>query len=147
MMHISTHCSLQRHRLKQSGAVLVEFAAIVIALVTIFYGVIVYSIVFVTQQAVAYAAESGADAIVAVDPTDPAFDALAMSTATTRVTNLLSFLPGGETTAVSILVPPGSTNRQVTVTVNYDFTNWGFLVTGLFPHPGVLTGQGLVNTL
>lgn len=132
---------------KQAGAALIEFGAIVIAFLTLTYGIIVYSIVFVSQQAVAYAAESGADAIVAVDPDNGAsFSAVATMVATSRVNSVLSFLPGGASTTVTEIAPAGTGSGQFTVTVNYQFSNWGFLVSGLFPLPGLLTGQGLVNT-
>lgn len=130
----------------QRGAVLVEFSLILVVLITLFYATLVYSIVFVTQQAVAYAAESGADAVVAVDPLDPGYDALATTVASARVTSTLAFLPGGKNTVVTFATPAGNPGRQVTVTVNYQFANWGFLVTGLFPLPTLITAQGIVNT-
>lgn len=131
----------------QTGAVLVEFSLILIAMITLFYGIIAYSIVFVTQQAVAYAAESGADAVVAVDPADPKYNDLATVAATRRVEDLLTFLPGGAPKpTVSVAIPAGNTSREVTVTLKYNFSNWGLPVTGLFLLPSVLTGEALVNT-
>lgn len=147
----------------QGGAVLVEFSLILIALLTLLYGIIIYSIVFVTQQAVAFAAESGADAIVAVDPAavvDPdnpattGFSVLAADVATGEVNRLLGFLPGDASVCLATVgtdpqcidqcVDTGA-NRQCFVRVSYSFANWGFPVTGLFPLPETIRATGLVN--
>ena len=135
---------------KQRGAAMIEFSVVLLPLLTLFYGIIVYSLVFVTQQAVAFAAESGADAVVAVDPMtatcDPA-DATINAVVTNRVTNLVRFLPGGVgAPQLSVPATPSGTGCQLLVTVTYPFSNWGFAITGLLPLPGVITGQGLVNT-
>lgn len=148
---------------RQRGATLIEFSFIMLPLAMLFYGVIVYSIVFVTQQAVTYAAESGADAIVAVDPTYAAFDGQAESVARTRVINVLSFLPGAPSVCLGVLngdegcsrkcdklgdgsTPEVFTYRQCTVQVTYEFSQWGSLVEGFLPVPDTITGIGLVNT-
>lgn len=137
----------------QTGAVLIEFSLILIAMLTLFYGIIVYSIVFVTQQTVAYAAESGADAVVAVDPQTTSCDPgnpTIKNVAKSRVDELLRFLPGGATTLVLPPISPGNSNSnnncELRVRVTYNFSNWGFLVTGLLPLPDQLTAEGLVNT-
>ena len=138
---------------------LVEFSLILVAMLTLFYAIIVYSIVFVTQQSVAYAAETGADAIVAVDtsqgPAVTLFDSRADSVARTRVNQVLGFLPGAASVCLGSIDGGGNcsgqctvvgVNRQCLVEVNYSFQNWGFLVTGLFPLPTNIRGVGLVNT-
>jgi Flp pilus assembly protein TadG len=139
-----------RPRGVQHGAALIEFSVILLVLLTIFYGIFVYSILFVTQQAVAYAAESGADAVTMVDPMtiacDPA-DPVINDVVGVRVNRILSFLPGGVSPpAVSLPPGPRLSSCQLLVTVSYPFSNWGLAVTGLFPMPGQIIGQGLVNT-
>ncbi len=124
---------------------MVEFAAILLPMLTLLYGIIVYSIVFVAQQAVAYAAESGADAVVAVAPDFADFAGEAERQARMRVDDVLGFLPGsGATTSVSVLPPLDSASRQVIVNVNYPFPS-GLSVAGILPVPEFLRAQGLVN--
>lgn len=150
-----------RDPVNQRGATLIEFTVILLPLITLIYGIVVYSIVFVTQQAVAYAAESGAEAVVAVDPSNSAYDSLAAEQATQRVNSLLTFLPGGQSVCLGTQngnrgcsnqcfdLQDGLGNpsrRQCTVQVTYNFGQWGFLVKGLLPVPTLITGVGLVNT-
>ncbi|MEQ9800610.1 MAG: TadE/TadG family type IV pilus assembly protein [Salinisphaeraceae bacterium] len=52
----------------QRGATLVEFAFVLLPLVAILAGTLLYGLVFVTQQAMAFGAQRGADAMVQVDP-------------------------------------------------------------------------------
>lgn len=140
---------------KQTGAVLLEFSFIVVAILTLFYGIIVYSIVFVTQQAVVYAAETGADAVVTVAPDAPNYDQLAQGAAAVRANFVLNFLPGSASVCLRGQNAPGSCSntcfvtvngaRQCIVEVNYNFSNWGFLVTGLLPLPDNIRGSAVVN--
>lgn len=53
---------------RQRGATLVEFAFVLLPLVLIIAGILLYGLVFVTQQAMAFGAQRGADAMVQVDP-------------------------------------------------------------------------------
>lgn len=62
-------------RNSQSGAALIEFAFVLLPLLLLTFGTLLYGLVFVTQQAMAFAAQRGADAIVQVDPN--AFDSVA----------------------------------------------------------------------
>lgn len=53
---------------RQQGAALVEFAFVLLPLLLLTIGTLLYGLVFVTQQAMAFAAQRGADAIVQADP-------------------------------------------------------------------------------
>lgn len=53
---------------RQQGAALIEFAFVLLPLLLLTVGTLLYGLVFVTQQAFAFAAQRGADAIVQVDP-------------------------------------------------------------------------------
>ena len=141
------HCRRNTRGL-QRGATLIEFSLILVALLTLLYGIIVYSIVFVTQQAVAYAAESGADAIAVVDPDDDGFLTLAETVATAEVTRVAAFLPGSPGVTVDDSSALGATpvpGREIRVTVTYNFANWGFLGRGLLPRPDTITGEARIN--
>lgn len=125
---------------------LVEFAFVLPIFLVLLYGMLVYSIVFVTQQAVAFAAESGADSVVTVAPQASNYDALATARATARVNEILGFLPGAANTAVDVGTAAGIPGRQVTVTVRYSFSEWGLPAPAFLPLPATLTGVGLKHT-
>lgn len=55
-------------RNRQTGAALIEFAFVLLPLLLLTVGTLLYGLVFVTQQAMAFAAQRGADAIVQVNP-------------------------------------------------------------------------------
>ncbi|MDI3260526.1 MAG: TadE/TadG family type IV pilus assembly protein [Sinobacteraceae bacterium] len=84
------------HRMKagspgrQHGAVAVEFAFVFPILLGLAYSVIVYSMVYVFQQAINFAAQQGAEAAVAVIPGVGDRNAAA----TTAVNNTLTWLSG-----------------------------------------------------
>ncbi|MDT0617584.1 TadE/TadG family type IV pilus assembly protein [Salinisphaera sp. P385] len=52
---------------RQRGATLVEFAFVLLPLLLLLAGILLYGLVFVTQQAMAFGAQRGADAMVQVD--------------------------------------------------------------------------------
>lgn len=143
---------LQR-RQAQRGAAIIEVAFILLPLFLLVYGIFVYSIVFVTQQAVAYAAASGADAVIAVDPDtincDPS-DTTINALVTNRVSRITRVLPGGgaNTPVVSLPTITRVSGCQLVVTVTYPVARLGLGFGTLFPFLGgkILTGQSLVNT-
>lgn len=135
-------------RQRQRGATMIEFAAILLPLLILFYGVIVYSLVFVTQQAVAFAADRGAAAAVVVNPAmaAPQFKVQARGLAQQRVDDLLQFLPGTASVAAVKAQPLASGSaRRVTVKVEYPFANWRLPVPTFLPMPDVIRAVGVAN--
>lgn len=138
---------------QQSGVAMVEFAFVLLPLVTLVVGVLIYSFVVVSQQAVAYAAQRAADAALQVDPDAVNFSMLVTDRACERVGDLLVFLPGAPACAaddqsvrVSIDSPAGVGSAfEVTVSVTYSFRNWGLSDTGLLPLPSDIRGQGFAR--
>lgn len=55
---------------RQSGASAIEFAFVLPLLIALTYSLIVYSYSFVVYESLSYAAQQGAEAAVAVDPSD-----------------------------------------------------------------------------
>lgn len=53
---------------EQRGAALVEFAFVLLPLLLLTLGILLYGLLFVGQQAIAFSAQQGADAIIQVDP-------------------------------------------------------------------------------
>ncbi|MES1928533.1 hypothetical protein SADO_04720 [Salinisphaera dokdonensis CL-ES53] len=78
----------------QTGASLIEFALVLPVFLLLVIGVLYASIAFVTHQAVAHAAQRGADAAISADPNAPSYATLAVVRASLRVAEALSFLPG-----------------------------------------------------
>lgn len=61
----------------QDGAALVEFAFVLLPLLFLTIGTLLYGLVFVSQQAMSFVAQRGADALVQLDPHQfPSLDAL-----------------------------------------------------------------------
>lgn len=94
---------------------------------------------------------------MAVAPDAAGFDGLAENQARIRANNVLGFLPSDESVCVEDqdaedtchLICSSNTatgTRQCIFEVNYEFGNWGFLVTGLLPLPDNIRGVGVVNT-
>ena len=135
---------------RSRGAALVEFAFILPALLLLLYGLVVYSVVFVTQQAVAYGAERGAEAVVAVDPElgAAAYQAQALGVARTEVLDAIGYLPGlgGDMVTLDMATPAGSTlGQEVRVTVTYPFSSWNLPAPAFLPLPETLTGVGVTR--
>ena len=132
-------------------------------------GVLTYGISFATQQAVNYAADRGAEAVVAINPEldAAAFRTLAVERAERRIAGILAYFPGvsgdglalsagcgdddgvdGEATKQSSLCVvsdgrlPG--RRVVTVKLTPTFQSlWpGFPETGLIPTPEYIQATG-----
>jgi len=90
---------VQKNFAQQTGATLIEFALVFPVFLVILFGIVFYGIAFATQQAVNFAAESGAETAVSFDP-----DALADSGGTVntlvsrrangRIRGILGFFPG-----------------------------------------------------
>lgn len=144
------HYPLGHDRRRASGAALVEFAFILPVLLLLVYGILVYSILLVTQQAVAYGAERGAEAAVAVNPdlADDAYLAEIELLATERIQAVIGFLPGGAgSIQVELLAPAGSgLGQELRVTVQYPFTGrWGPLAPAFLPLPDTVTGVGVLR--
>lgn len=129
------------------GATLVEFAFILPALLLLLYGLVVYSVVLVTQQAVAFGAERAAAATVAVNPelAPDAFLAQAEQVATQEVEDVIGFLPGAPgAVEVQLSAPAGSAlGQELRVTVRYPFGNWGLPAPAFLPLPEILSGVGV----
>lgn len=143
--------SVPSRRRRQEGAALIEFALIFLPLLMFTIGTLLYGLVFVTQQAMAFAAERGADAIVQVDPSafsengslvDVAgYCAAGQSLATERVNALLPDV-GLFTPMVGVAgipaAPTGASGCEVTVTTSFP------LDIPLLPLPATLRGVGFV---
>lgn len=136
-------------RARSRGAALVEFAFILPVLLVLLYGILVYSIVLVTQQAVAYGAERGAEAAVAADPglADGSYLAAADQLARQEIQTVIGFLPGGfSSIQVELMAPAGSgLGQELRVTVQYPFANWGLPAPTFLPLPDILTGVGVLR--
>ena len=79
---------------RQSGASAVEFALLLPLLITLTYSMFVYSYVFVIFESINHAAQQGAEAAVAVDPSpDAGYEARLTSYARTMAAASLSWLP------------------------------------------------------
>lgn len=134
---------------RSSGATLVEFAFILPVLLVLLYGIFVYGIVLVTQQAVSYGAERGAEAAVAVDPSlaDGSYVAAADQLAKQEIQAVIGFLPGGfSSIQVELTAPAGSVfGQELRVTVQYPFANWGLPAPTFLPLPDTLTGVGVLR--
>lgn len=89
-------CSTPR---STQGASLIEFALVLPILLALIIGILFYGIAFVAHQAVNYAAESGAEAVVAIDP-DAVIDggnnvtALVKTQVNSRIRTALGYFPG-----------------------------------------------------
>lgn len=130
---------------RQSGAMAVEFAFVFPFLFILLYATIVYSYLFVIQEAITYAAQEAAEAAVAVDPSDPGAAALRTQRVRATAVSTLSWLPNGQKTRVlgddtgsavsvticeegsSVICPPDTAG--VIVTLNFQVTS----PTALFP--------------
>jgi Flp pilus assembly protein TadG len=129
----------------QGGAAAVEFAILLPLLLLMVYGIIVYSYLFVVQEAITFAAQEAAEAAVKVDPAqDPAdYDAAVKAEVVATATRVLDFLPVAQRERVL-----GSDGSKVQVTIESSPTGIGGVVTvrlsfafaGMFP---VLSLPGL----
>lgn len=140
--------AVPRDRMRSRGAALVEFAFILPVLLVLLYGILVYSIVLVTQQAVAYGAERGAEAAVAANPdlADGSYLAAADQLAKQEIQAVIGFLPGGFSIQVELTAPAGSgLGQELRVTVQYPFANWGLPAPTFLPLPDTLTGVGVLR--
>lgn len=99
---------------RQAGASLIEFALVLPIFLALIIGILFYGIAFVAHQAVNYAAESGAEAVVSVDPDAPDFKARAAEQAGARIAGILSFFHGvdGDKTFPLVYQCPGSDDSK-----------------------------------
>jgi len=112
------------------------------------YGIIVYSIVFFSQQAIEYGAIRGAEAAVRVDPTQPlgTYQGQVTSRASSKVVDVIGFI-GVTNEMVTVTAsnnPAGG--RIVSVRVDFSFGTWGLPTTGFFPVPDNLQGSAVVRS-
>lgn len=75
---------------------MVEFAFVFPLLFLLVYGIVVYAYVYVLQQSLTYAAQQAADAVVAVDPSQPDADDLRVRRARETAAASLSWLPASQ---------------------------------------------------
>lgn len=137
------------NRNNQSGAALIEFAFVLFPLLLLTIGTLLYGLVFVTQQAMAYAAQGGADALVQLDPNAEAFGGsvkqlcnspVADTVAQRRVTDLLpNALLDPDNVEVSF-----ATDTTEIKGCSVEVTNGFFLHIPLLPLPDSLRGVGFV---
>ncbi len=80
---------------RHAGATALEFALVFPLLFILFYGVVVYSYLFVLQESITYAAQESAAAAVSVSPTDAGaqYDALVIQQVRRRALDVLEWLP------------------------------------------------------
>lgn len=125
-----------RPRLRQSGAIAVEFVFVFPILIAVVYAAIVYSYVYLLQQSVNFAAQQGAQAAVAVVPLSDAAatNSKRLADATTAAQSSLSWLPTDQVARISITSPtdcgaavaPLAGNSFV-IKVNFDMNAGGAL--------------------
>jgi Flp pilus assembly protein TadG len=151
-----------RFRHGESGAAALEFAILLPLLLLMVYGIVVYSYMFVVQEAITFAAQEAAEAAVKVDPAqDPSdYEAAVRSEVLATATRVLDFLPAaqrervlgsdGAKVQISIGPSPSGVGGVVTVSLSFAFT-------GLFPQiplpgvgpippmPGTLEAKGVVG--
>ena len=135
-------------RERQRGAAALEFALILPLLFLLIYGIVVYSYMFVVQEAITFTAQEAAEAAVKVDPAQARddYDAAVRNEVRTTAMRVLSFLPAaqqervlgsdGSAVAVTIESSPTGIGGVVTVDLNFNFA-------GLFPTVS-LPGIGLI---
>lgn len=133
---------------RQSGAALIEFAFVLVPLLLLTLGTLLYGLVFVTQQAMTFAAQSGADAMVQVDPRAysqagqvanlAGYCAAGESLAQGRVTDLLPQVALFTPTVAVAPVVTGPGGCEVTVTADFPID------IPLLPLPDTITGVGFV---
>ncbi|MES1943124.1 hypothetical protein PC39_03337 [Salinisphaera sp. PC39] len=133
------------------GATLVEFAFILPAVLLLLYGIVLYSIVLVTQQAVAYGAERGAQIAVSVDPRldESVYLQHAEELARAEIQDVIGFLPGVMNgVQVELVEPVGSAiGQELRVTIQYPFSNWGLPTPAILPLPATMRGVGVARVL
>jgi Flp pilus assembly protein TadG len=146
----------------ESGAAALEFAILLPLLLLMVYGIVVYSYMFIVQEAITFAAQEAAEAAVKVDPAqDPAdYEAAVRAEVLATAARVLDFLPpaqrervlgsDGSKVLVSVGPSPSGTGGVVTVDLSFSFS-------GLFPQiplpglgsvppmPGTLVARGVVG--
>ena len=141
---------LQGWRRAQSGASAIEFALVFPLLVALIYGGLVYSYVFLLQQAINFAAQQGVQAALAVVPTSNGANdsSKRMQNADLVAKSTLNWLPAAQLTRVttsaagSCTVPSGTSG--FTYQVSFDLSGSG----GLFPSIAALPfGLGTIPPL
>lgn len=151
-----------RFRHGESGAAALEFAILLPLLLMMVYGIVVYSYMFIVQEAITFAAQEAAEAAVKVDPAqDPAdYEAAVRAEVVAAATRVLEFLPaeqrervlGSDGSKVLVTIGPSPSGIGGVVRVNLSFA-----FTGLFPQiplpgvgsippmPGTLEAMGVVG--
>lgn len=144
--------SAPNRQCRQEGAALVEFAFILPPLLLLTVGTLLYGLVFVTQQTMAFAAQRGAAAIVQVDPAPYAvhgtvqnvsgYCSAGASLVEARVEGVLPDVGlFSHTTSVQAVTPSsGAALKGCEVTVTSDFP----LNIPLLPLPDEISGVGFV---
>jgi Flp pilus assembly protein TadG len=122
-------------RRRQSGASAIEFALVFPLLIALIYGGLVYSYVYVLQQAINFAAQQGVQAALAVVPTSNGANDSSnrMRNADLVAKSTLNWLPTAQlsrvtTSASGTCTVPSGTNG-FTYQVSFDLAGGG----GLFP--------------
>jgi Flp pilus assembly protein TadG len=118
-------------RRAQSGAAAIEFALIFPLLIALFYGGLVYSYIYILQQAVNFAAQQGAQAALAVVPTsNSASDTTArLAKADLVAKSTMNWMPANQlsrvtTAATGSCTLPAGTSGFV-YQVNFDMNSGG----------------------
>lgn len=152
---------------RQHGAAAVEFAFVFPVLFLLVYGVIVYSYVFVLQQAITYAAQVAAEAAVAVDPDQDNAATLRETAVRSTASSVLRWLPEGQRMRVVgtsgervgvALCPRGtagcpSDSDALRITLTFDLTTPTslfpvlnlYIVGSVPPLPATLTSAAIVR--
>src|SRR5687768_3585562 len=129
---------MSRPRHGEAGATALEFAIVLPLLLLMIYGLVVYSYMFVLQEAINFAAQEAAEAAVRVDPAQEPADYEAVVNAEVRAAaaRVLDFLPANQHDRVL-----GSDGSKVQVSVGPSPSGIGGIVSvglvfnfrGLFP--------------
>lgn len=135
-MTINTEPPLSKGKAAQRGASAVEFAFVFPVLFLLVYGVIVYSYIYVLQQAITYSAQQAAEAAVAVNPLpEPSLNTRIEQRVRAVAVQSLSWLPVNQRARVT-----GANGEKVQVvfeTIDIEQSvvkvTLEFTVPGLFP--------------
>jgi len=106
---------------RQSGATAIEFAILFPVLFLLTYGTVVYGYVFFLKQTVAYAAQQGAEAAVAVDPDSDDPESLRQERVVASINDTLGWLPAGQRARVKICNEGACPVADDTITVEVEF--------------------------
>lgn len=144
-----------RSRRGETGAAALEFAFLLPLLLLLIYGMVVYSYLFVVQEAITFAAQEAAESAVKVDPTADDYEDLVEAEVRATAARVLDFLPASQRARVVVndpVIGPSPTGIGGIVTVNLRFNFIGLFpqiplpgLGAIPPMPGTLVATAVVG--